>query len=124
MKDNKPPKKGLDIKTFAVIVLIVLTGISFAFCAISATERRWIEFSIFLAATLVLIIITCPLAYKGDMFECPKCKHKFRVNPYKVFFTNGILQTFDFDGQPMKYAKLKCPNCKTKDWCKWHREQL
>lgn len=79
---------------------------------ISAMEHYWKEFAISLSITIVLIVVTCPLAYEGDVYECQKCGHKFRVNPYIVYFTNGMLRIFDFDGEPMKYAKLKCPHCK------------
>lgn len=118
MKDKKPSKKGLDLKTFVVIVLAVFIGLGIAFSIFNAVEHAWTEFAVCLAVTVVLFIIECPLAYKGDTFECPKCGHQFKVNPYKVFFTNGILHTFSFDGEPMKYAKLRCPKCNTKDWCK------
>ena len=103
-KKRKLSKKG-KIKLFISIFLIVLIGIGFA---------------IYLSVAVVLSIIELPLFYHGIIYECPKCGHKFKANPYKVFFTNGILGILDFDGSGNKYAKLKCPNCKAKDWCKKH----
>ena len=46
----------------------------------------------------------------------------FENNGYKVYFTNGILGIFDLTGEAPKYAKLKCPHCQTKDWCKIERK--
>ena len=124
MKDDKPHKNGLGAKTFAVIALAVLIGLGACFCVIFATERRWVEFAVSLTITVVLFIITSPLAYDGDTYECPKCGNKFKVNPYVVLFTNGRLKTMDCDGTQTKCAKLKCPNCKTKGWCKRRWKQL
>ncbi len=122
MKKKKPSHKGLVLKMFIVIVLAVLIGLCIAFCIFEAVDRQWIESAICLAVAIGLFIIACPLYYLGDMYECPKCGHKFKVNPYKVFFTNGILGIFDLAGDAPKYAKLKCPHCQTKDWCKIERK--
>ena len=118
MKRKKPSSKGLDFKTLACIVLVILIGLSLAFCFIYAINGFWIEFAVCLAIAIVLFVIACPLNRVGNIYECPKCGHKFKANPYKVFFTSGFLGLFSFDGTPMRYAKLKCPNCQAKDWCK------
>ena len=114
MKKQKISKKRNIALTFSII-LIVAAGISFAFCVICGIDRRWIEFAVYLAVTIVLGVVIIPLSYVGESYECPKCGHKFKVNPYKVFFTHGI---FYIGPYAPKRTKLKCPNCKTKDWCK------
>ncbi len=118
MKKKKPSHKVLVLKMFIVIVLAVLIGLCIAFCIFEAVDKQWIESAICLAVAIGLFIIACPLYYLGYMYECPKCGHKFKVNPYKIFFTNGILGIFDLAGDAPKYAKLKCPHCQMKDWCK------
>ena len=120
MKSKKTHKKGVIIKGYVAIILVVLIGINIMFSYIFGSGRAWMEFAVCLSTTVLLLILIIPLIYSGDTYECPKCGHIFKANPYKVFFTNGILQTFDLDGEPMKYAKLKCPNCQTKDMCKRH----
>ncbi len=118
MKDEKPPKNGTDVKTYAVIALGCSIGLSAVFCVVAAVNGYWIEFGICLAIAVVLFIVTCPLAYEGDVYECPHCGRKFRVNFYIVLFTNGKLKTSDDNGEQVKYAKLKCSDCGTKDLCK------
>ena len=122
MKKKKRRKKGLDFKTLAVIVLIILIGLSVAFCIMYAMNGFWIGFGVCLAIAIVLFAVTCPLSRAGEIYECPKCGHKFKANPYKVFFTSGFLDLFSFGDTFMKYAKLKCPGCQTKDWCKIERK--
>lgn len=119
---KKKPSKGLVLKTFIVIILVVLIGLSIAFSIFEAIDGQWIESAICLAVAIGLFVIACPLYYLGDTYECPKCGHKFKINPYKVFFTNGILGIFDLAGDAPKCAKLKCPHCQTKDWCKIERK--
>lgn len=70
---------------YATIIVGTLCGIAFAFSLICAVNHNWIEFGIYLAVAIVLLIITIPLTFKGDIFEFPKCGHKFRINPYKIF---------------------------------------
>ncbi|MDE6029390.1 MAG: hypothetical protein K2F90_03615 [Clostridiales bacterium] len=111
-------KKKLKLRLYIAILLVVLIGIAIAFCVISGIERDWIGFSVCLLAVVVMIIIVIPLTYSGDTYECPNCGHVFKANPYKVFFTNGILRIFGLGDGTGKSAELKCPNCKTKDWCK------
>ena len=118
MDDKKPTDKVLDAKTVAVMILAVLIGLSFIICIISATNDRWIEFAISLSISFVLFIITCPLAYKGDIYECPNCGRKFRVNAYKVLFSKRTSKYDGEDGKRTKYVKLKCPECKSKGWYK------
>lgn len=86
-------------------------------CGVS---KEWIWFAVYLAVAIVLSAVEIPLFYHGTTYECPKCGQRFKANPYKVFFTNGILGIADLDGSGSKYAKLKCPYCKAKDWCKKH----
>ena len=119
MKKRKLSKRK-KFELALTLILIVLGGVSFASCIIFAFGQRWIEFSVCLAITVVMCAGWIPLSYHGTTYECPRCGQEFKANPYKVFFTNGILGFFDFDGSGSKYAKLKCPNCKTKDWCKKH----
>lgn len=119
MNDKKPPKNFLDkIYTYVAIILGTLSGIAFCFCLVCAVNHYWKEFAVCLAIAIASLIFMIPLSFRGDIYECPKCGHKFRVNPYKIFFTKGILS--DLEGEPTKYVKLKCPNCKTKDYCKRH----
>lgn len=118
-KKRKLSKKE-KIKLFTNIFLIVIIGICFGLGVMYGVSQDWIGFAIYLSVAVVLSIIEIPLWYHGIIYECPKCGHKFKANPYKVFFTNGILGILDFDGSGNKYAKLKCPNCKAKDWCKKH----
>ncbi len=114
MDDKKPTDKVLDAKTVAVMILAVLISLSFIIGIISATNDKWIEFAISLSISFVLFIITCPLAYKGDTYECPNCGRKFRVNAYKVLFSKRTSKYDGEDGKRTKYAKLKCPECKAK----------
>ena len=117
MNDKEPPKNFLDkIYTYATIILGTLSGVAFCFCLVCAVNHDWIEFAICLAIAVVLLIVMIPLSFKDDIYECPKCGHKFKVNPYKIFFSKGILS--DLEGEPTKYVKLKCPHCKIKDYCK------
>ncbi|MDE5897543.1 MAG: hypothetical protein K2H43_07000 [Clostridia bacterium] len=118
-KKKKLSKKG-KIKFLISIVLIVIIGICFGLSVMYGVSQEWIGFAIYLSVAIALSVIEIPLWYHGTIYECPKCGHRFQSNPYKVFFTNGILGFFDFDGSGSKYAKLKCPNCKKKDWCKKH----
>lgn len=118
-KLSKKKKIGLCIS----IVLIVLIGIGFGLSVMYGISQDWIEFAICLSVAIVMSIVEIPIYYHGTVYECPQCGQKFRANPYKVFFTNGILGAVSGilsfgDGSNSKYAKLKCPNCKKKDWCK------
>ncbi len=119
MKKRKLSKKK-KFELAVTIILIVLIGLGIAFCIIYGYGKYWIGFSISLASVIVLSLICIPVYYHGTTYECPKCGKIFKANPYKVFFTNGILGLFDFGGSGSKYAKLKCPECKTNDWCKKH----
>ena len=118
-KKRKLSKKS-KIILFFIIVLIVLIGICFGLSVMYGVSQDWIGFAIYFSVAVAMSVIEIPLCYHGTMYECPKCGHKFKANPYKVFFTNGILGFLDFDGSGSEYAKLKCPNCEKKDWCKKH----
>lgn len=111
MKKGKVSKKRKIVCSIEIILAILL-AFSGAFCIIYGLNQVWIGFSICLAIVIILILVMIPLNYYGIIYECPKCGQKFKANPYKVFLTN-----FYYDS---KYKKLKCPNCKTKDWCKMH----
>ncbi|MCI8487458.1 MAG: hypothetical protein HFE36_01945 [Clostridia bacterium] len=117
-KRKLSPKE--KIKLFINIFLIILIGICFGVSVMYGVSQDWIGFAICFSVEIVISAIEIPLYYHGTVYECPHCSQKFKANPYKVFFTNGILGIFDLDGNSSKYAKLKCPNCKKKDWCKTH----
>ena len=119
MKKRKNSKKK-KLELAVTIILIILIGLGIAFCVIYGFGKYWIGFSVSLACVIALSLIFIPVYYHGATYECPKCGQIFKANPYKVFFTNGILGFLNFDGSGSKYAKLKCPACKTKDWCKKH----
>lgn len=117
MKNKKSPRSFLDnVCTYVTIILGSLSGILFAFSIVCAVNHSWTEFGIYLAIAIVLLIITIPLMFRGDIYKCPKCGHEFKINPYKLFFTKGML--CDLEGTPTKYVKLKCPKCHSKDYCK------
>lgn len=114
-------KRKIELSIF--IILIVLIGICLGLGVMYGVSQDWIGFAVYISVAIAMCVIEIPLYYHGETYECPKCGQKFKVNPYKVFFTNGILGIFDFyDGISSKTAKLKCPNCKKKDWCKIHNE--
>ena len=118
-KKRKLSKKE-KIKLYISIVLIVLIGICFGLSVMYGVSQDWIGFAIYLSVAIIMSIVEIPLCYHGTIYECPQCGHKFKANSYKVFFTNGIWGFFNFDGYGSKYAKLKCPKCEKKDWCKKH----
>jgi radical SAM protein with 4Fe4S-binding SPASM domain len=122
-KRKLSPKE--KIKLFINIFLIILIGICFGVSVMYGVSQDWIGFAIYFSVAIVISAIEIQLYYHGTIYECPHCGNKFKVNSYKVFFTNGILEIFDSilsfgDGSDSKYAKLKCTNCKKKDWCKKH----
>ena len=122
-KRKLSPKE--KIKLFINIFLIILIGICFGVSVMFGVSQDWIGFAIYFSVAIVISAIEIQLYYHGTIYECPHCGNKFKVNSYKVFFTNGILEIFDSilsfgDGSDSKYAKLKCTNCKKKDWCKKH----
>ncbi len=114
----KKKNKGLDLKTFILIVLAIIIGLSLAFFIFSLVDKEWTMAIICIVIAISLFLIACPLNYQGEIYECSHCGNKFSANPFKVFFTNGVLQFLNFDSSPTKYYKLKCPHCKKKDWCK------
>lgn len=118
-KKQKLSKKR-KINLFINIVLIVLIGICFGLSVMYGISQEWIGLAIYLSVAIAMCAVEIPLYYHDTIYECPQCGHKFRANPYKVFFTNGIWEVFNLDGSASKHAKLKCPNCKKKDWCKKH----
>ncbi len=113
------------IKLFISIFLIICIGICFGLSVMYGVSQDWIGFAIYFSVAIVISAIEIPIYYLGTIYECPHCGNKFKANPYKVFFTNGILGIFGSilsfgAGSDSKYAKLKCTNCKKKDWCKKH----
>ena len=121
MRKPKISKKR-QIALSLSIILIVAVGLCLAFCIICGIERQWIEFSICLVIAVILILVIIPLNYVGAIYECPKCGQKFKANPYKAFFMNVLYLDFITGLYSPKSKKLKCPHCKTKDWCKEHFE--
>lgn len=122
-KRKLSPKE--KIKLFINIFLIILIGICFGVSVMCGVSQDWIGFAIYFSVAIVISAIEIPLYNHDTIYECPHCGNKFKVNSYKVFFTNGILgipgSILSFgDGSDSKYAKLKCTNCKKKDWCKKH----
>ncbi len=114
-------KRKIELSIF--IILIVLIGICLGLCVMYGVSQDWIAFAICLSVAIAMSVIEIPLYYHGTIYECPHCSQKFKANPYKVFFTNGILGIFDLDGSSnSKYVKLKCHNCKKKDWCKIYND--
>lgn len=114
-------KRKIELSIF--IILIVLIGICLGLAVMCGVSQDWIGFAVCISVAIAMSVIEISLYYHGTTYECPKCGHKFKVNPYKVFFTNGIfgiiLSILSFgDVSDSKYSKLKCPNCKKKDWCK------
>lgn len=119
MKKRKISKKEKFMLAVS-IAAIILIGIFLAVSVLAAFSQDWKAFAVYLSVAVVLAALIIPLHYHGIHYECEKCGHKFKANPYKVFFTNGILGVLDFDGSNSQYAKLKCPQCKKKSWCKKH----
>lgn len=109
-------KRKIEISAF--IILIVLLGICIILCVDCGREHNWIWFSVYLALSVVVILVEIPIYYHGAVYTCPKCGQSFKANPYKVFFTNGIFEIFNFGDTYSKNFKVKCPNCNTKEWCK------
>ncbi len=120
MAKKRKLSKKRKIELSISIILIVLIGICLGLGVMYGVSQYWIGFAICLSVAIAMSVIEIPLYYHGTVYECPHCIQKFKANPYKVFFTNGILGIFDLDGSSSKYAKLKCPDCKKKDWCKIH----
>lgn len=123
-KKQKLSKKK-KIQICVSIVLIILIGICFGLSIMYVISQDWIGFAIYFSVAIAMSVIEIPLYYHGTIYECPHCGQKFKANPYKVFCTNSILgvcgSILSFgDGSDSKYAKLKCTNCKKKDWCKKH----
>ena len=116
-------KRKIELSIF--IIFIVLIGICLGLGVMYGISQDWIGFVVYISVGIALSVIEIPLYYHGTTYECPKCGYKFKVNPYKVFFTNGIfgiiLGILSFGAvSDSRYSKLKCPNCKKKDWCKIH----
>ena len=127
MAKKRKLSKRRKIELSIFIILIVLIAICLGLGVMYGVSQYWIGFAICLSVAIAMSVIEIPLYYHGTVYECPHCSQKFKANPYKVFFTNGIfgiiLGFMSFgDGSDSKYAKLKCPNCKKKDWCKTHND--
>lgn len=100
------------------IALVIVIGVCLALGVFAATEGEWVSFSVYVSVAVGLIVVVIPLYYYGDRYVCPKCGQVFRVNPYKMFFTNGIFGIFEFGPPYSKRYNLTCPCCKEKVYCR------
>ena len=55
---------------------------------------------------ILLVIIVCKRT-ASHFFKCKHCKKEFKISMLKVIVTEHVESEY----------MLKCPNCKTKDWC-------
>ena len=51
--------------------------------------------------------------YAQKPFVCPNCGKKFLVKWHQLWFGRGVSLAM------VNKAKLKCPHCKTTDFCRW-----